>query len=112
LDMFCKEIGIKAPSASTIARIIKWLKDRGEILDPNVKVSLYGRTGKVDISNRYNIPIIEDSAQALGARYKGQCAGTFGFSGNFSFYPSKALGAFGDAGAVVTNDEETAKKGL
>jgi len=108
--MFCKEIGIKAPSASTIARIIKWLKDRGEILDPNVKVSLYGRTGKVDISNRYNIPIIEDSAQALGARYKGQCAGTFGFSGNFSFYPSKALGAFGDAGEVVTNDEETAEK--
>jgi len=40
LDMFCKEIWIKAPSASTIARIIKWLKDRGEILDPNVKVSL------------------------------------------------------------------------
>jgi dTDP-4-amino-4,6-dideoxygalactose transaminase len=64
----------------------------------------------VEISNRYNIPIIEDSAQALGARYKGKCAGTFGFSGNFSFYPSKVLGAFGDAGAVVTNDEETAEK--
>jgi transposase InsO family protein/transposase-like protein len=52
LDMFCKEIGIKAPSASTIARIIKWLKDRGEILDPNVKVSLYGKTGKLVIRKR------------------------------------------------------------
>ena len=49
LDVFCKEMGIKAPSASTIARIIKWLKDRGEILDPNVKVSLYGKTGKLVI---------------------------------------------------------------
>lgn len=64
----------------------------------------------LEISQRYNIYIIEDSAQALGAKYKGKYAGTFGLSGNFSFYPSKVLGAFGDAGAVVTNDEEVYEK--
>ena len=64
----------------------------------------------VEISQKHNIPIIEDSAQALGAKYKGKSAGTFGLTGNFSFYPSKVLGAFGDAGAVVTNDENIAEK--
>lgn len=64
----------------------------------------------VDIAKKHNLILIEDSAQALGARYKGKCAGTFGLSGNFSFYPAKLLGAFGDAGAVVTNDEEFAEK--
>jgi dTDP-4-amino-4,6-dideoxygalactose transaminase len=58
----------------------------------------------VDLAKKYNIIIIEDSAQSLGATYGGKGAGTFGLSGNFSFYPAKLLGTFGDAGAIITND--------
>ncbi|NOZ25643.1 MAG: DegT/DnrJ/EryC1/StrS family aminotransferase [Nitrospirae bacterium] len=64
----------------------------------------------VDIARRYGIVIIEDSAQAIGAAYRGKRAGTFGLAGCFSFYPAKLLGAFGDAGAVVTDDEAFADK--
>jgi dTDP-4-amino-4,6-dideoxygalactose transaminase len=64
----------------------------------------------VEIAKKRNIIIIEDSAQALGAQYKRKNAGTFGLSGCFSFYPAKLLGAFGDAGAIVTNDSEFADK--
>jgi dTDP-4-amino-4,6-dideoxygalactose transaminase len=54
------------------------------------------------------LPVLEDAAQAVGARKNGQMAGTFGDIATFSFYPSKNLGAFGDGGAVVTDDEELA----
>lgn len=64
----------------------------------------------VDISTKYNIPIIEDAAQGLGAKFKGKMAGTFGLYGSISFYPSKVLGAFGDAGLIVTNNDEFAHK--
>jgi dTDP-4-amino-4,6-dideoxygalactose transaminase len=64
----------------------------------------------VYIAEKHNLFIIEDSAQALGASYKGKRAGTFGLAGCFSFYPAKLLGAFGDAGAIVTNDKEFAEK--
>jgi len=64
----------------------------------------------VDIAIKRNIILIEDSAQALGAQYKGKSAGTFGLSGCFSFYPAKLLGAFGDAGAIVTDNSEFADK--
>jgi dTDP-4-amino-4,6-dideoxygalactose transaminase len=64
----------------------------------------------VDMAKKYNLKIIEDSAQSLGAVYKGKGAGTFGLSGNFSFYPAKLLGTFGDAGAVVTDDNGFAEK--
>lgn len=64
----------------------------------------------LDIANKHYIIIIEDSAQALGAQYKRKSAGTFGLSGCFSFYPAKLLGAFGDAGAIVTDDSEFADK--
>jgi len=55
---------------------------------------------------RFKVPVIEDSAQALGATYKGKMAGSIGLSGCFSFYPAKILGACGDAGALVTNDKK------
>ncbi len=60
------------------------------------------------LAEKHNLIVIEDAAQALGATYKGKMAGSFGFAGCFSFYPFKALGAFGDAGALVTNDEKVA----
>lgn len=64
----------------------------------------------VNIASKYNLIIIEDAAQSLGATYKGKVAGTFGLAGCFSFYPAKLLGAFGDAGAIVTDDENFAEK--
>jgi len=60
-----------------------------------------------NIAKKYNLIIIEDAAQALGAKYKGQCAGTFGYAGAISFFPAKVLGAFGDGGAVLCKDRDT-----
>lgn len=73
-----------------------------------------GRTCDMDalqeIADKNNLTIIEDSAQALGSRFKGKFAGTFGAAGTFSFYPAKLLGCFGDGGAVVTNDDKMAEQ--
>ncbi len=60
----------------------------------------------LDVANKRNWHIIEDAAQAFGATYNGKKAGTFGICGAFSFYPAKSLGAFGDAGMLITNDEK------
>ncbi len=77
-------------------------------------VQLNGRTCDMDtlqtIANHHGLLIIEDAAQALGSRFNGKCAGTFGLAGTFSFYPAKLLGCFGDGGAVVTNDDRIGKK--
>ena len=59
-----------------------------------------------NIAKKYNLIIIEDAAQALGAKYKGEFAGTMGLAGTISFYPAKTLGSFGDAGAILTNNKE------
>ena len=64
----------------------------------------------LNIADTHKLIIIEDAAQSLGAKYKNRCAGSFGLAGCFSFYPAKLLGTFGDAGAVVTNDENFAHK--
>jgi dTDP-4-amino-4,6-dideoxygalactose transaminase len=76
-------------------------------------VHLYGQTCDMDeinqIAKKYNLKIIEDSAQAHGAFYKDKKAGNLGDASGFSFYPGKNLGALGDGGAVTTNDEELAK---
>ncbi|MDR2643482.1 MAG: DegT/DnrJ/EryC1/StrS family aminotransferase [Planctomycetaceae bacterium] len=64
----------------------------------------------LDLCQRKGLMLLEDSAQALGAKYKGQYAGLFGKGGILSFYPSKTLGAMGDGGCVITNDEEIYKK--
>lgn len=62
----------------------------------------------LDIAKRHNLIVVEDSAQALGSKYKGRMVGTMGLWGVFSFYPSKMVGTFGDAGALVTNDDTIA----
>lgn len=71
---------------------------------------LNGRTANMDalqaIAEEHGLLIIEDSAQALGSRFKRKCAGTFGVAGVISFYPAKTLGCLGDGGIVFTNDEE------
>ena len=64
----------------------------------------------LDFAKKYNLIIIEDSAQAHGAFYKNKRAGNLGDASGFSFYPGKNLGAYGDGGAILTNDEELAKK--
>lgn len=77
-------------------------------------VHLYGQASDmrkiVRICKKYNLKLVEDCAQSHGARYDGKMTGTFGDIGCFSFYPSKNLGAFGDGGAIVTDNEELAKK--
>jgi dTDP-4-amino-4,6-dideoxygalactose transaminase len=60
----------------------------------------------LEIAHRHGLPVIEDGCQAHGAEYKGRKAGSLGVAGCFSFYPGKNLGAFGEAGAVVTANEE------
>jgi dTDP-4-amino-4,6-dideoxygalactose transaminase len=64
----------------------------------------------MNLANDRGIQVIEDAAQAHGARYEGRRAGTFGIAGCFSFYPGKNLGAFGEAGAVVTSDSKLADR--
>ncbi|MGN0496600.1 MAG: DegT/DnrJ/EryC1/StrS family aminotransferase [Lachnospiraceae bacterium] len=77
-------------------------------------VHLYGQPADMDpimeIAKKYNLYVVEDCAQAHGATYKGRMVGSFGDSAGFSFYPGKNLGALGDAGAVVTNNEVLANK--
>jgi dTDP-4-amino-4,6-dideoxygalactose transaminase len=79
-----------------------------------IPVHLYGRMAEMDavlsFAQRHALAVIEDAAQAHGAQRAGRRAGTIGHAGCFSFYPGKNLGAFGDAGAVVTNDPTVAER--
>lgn len=79
-----------------------------------IPVHLYGQACEMDeimeIAKRRGLYVVEDCAQAHGALYKGRMVGSFGIASGFSFYPGKNLGALGDAGAVVTNDAEIARK--
>ena len=77
-------------------------------------VHLNGRTCDMDsittIADRHGLVIIEDAAQALGSKFRGRNAGTFGAAAEFSFYPAKILGCFGDGGGLTTNDADMARK--
>lgn len=79
-----------------------------------IPVHLYGLPAEMDeinaVARKHGIRVIEDAAQAHGAKYRGRRIGTLGDAAAFSFYPGKCLGAFGDAGAVVTNDDDIADK--
>jgi len=103
------------PSISTYNIDPDKIEDR---ISPDTKaimvVHLYGKPVDmdpiIDLSRKYNLKIIEDCAQAHGAKYKGRNVGTLGDIGAFSFYPTKNLGALGDAGAITTNNEDIAKR--
>lgn len=75
-------------------------------------VHLYGQASNmqpiVELCKKYHLRLVEDCAQSHGAKFNGKMTGTFGDIGCFSFYPSKNLGAFGDAGAIVTNEKKIA----
>ncbi len=75
-----------------------------------VPVHIFGQTADMDpilrIARRHGTPVVEDACQAHGAEYKGRRAGSLGIAGCFSFYPGKNLGAFGEAGAITTDDPE------
>jgi dTDP-4-amino-4,6-dideoxygalactose transaminase len=85
----------------------------GERTRAIIPVHLFGHPADMSsirsLADRHGIPVIEDACQAHGARYEGRRAGSLGLAGCFSFYPGKNLGAFGEAGAVVTSDEELAR---
>lgn len=79
-----------------------------------IPVHLYGQTADMDpilaIAKRHNVYVVEDACQAHGAEYKGRKAGSFGHAGCFSFYPGKNLGALGEAGGIVTSDDQLKRK--
>jgi dTDP-4-amino-4,6-dideoxygalactose transaminase len=97
-----------------------YLKKRSASADKRTKpkavipVHLYGQPADMDpilaIAKQYDLKVIEDAAQAHVAEYKGRRIGSLGDMACFSFYPGKNLGAYGDAGAIVTNDEDLALK--
>ncbi|MBI4834565.1 MAG: DegT/DnrJ/EryC1/StrS family aminotransferase [Planctomycetes bacterium] len=93
-------------------KIEDYLKRNGKKVKAVMPVHLYGQCAEMDaiteLSRKYNIAVVEDAAQAIGSKYKNKHAGTFGIFGCFSFFPSKNLGAWGDAGLVTTNDEKSA----
>lgn len=89
----------------------KAITDRTKCILP---VHLWGQAVAIDrvcaIADRAGIPVLEDCAQGQRTLFQGQHVGTFGVAGCFSFYPTKNLGAYGDAGAIITNDDDLATR--
>lgn len=96
---------------SALREAAERLKGKAKAVIP---VHLYGQTADMDAINEvaaeFGLKVIEDAAQAQGARYKGKSAGTLADAAAFSFYPGKNLGACGEAGAVTTNDKAVAER--
>ncbi len=94
-----------------IAQVEAKISPRTKAIMP---VHLYGHPVDMDalmaVARRHNLVVIEDACQAHGARYKGKRVGSLGHAAAFSFYPAKNLGAYGDGGIVVTNDESANTK--
>lgn len=94
-----------------VTKIEEKITDKTKVI---IAVHLYGQCADMDpimdIAKRHNLLVLEDAAQAHGALYKGRKAGSLGDIAEFSFYPGKNLGAFGDAGCITTNNEELAKR--
>jgi aminotransferase EvaB len=92
-----------------VARVEERISARTRCILP---VHLWGAPVDLDpllaLARRHSLAVVEDCAQAHGSRYRGRMAGTFGAAGCFSFYPTKNIGAYGDAGAVVTDDDALA----
>jgi dTDP-4-amino-4,6-dideoxygalactose transaminase len=94
-----------------VAQIADKITKKTRVIMP---VHLYGQMADMDpvmhLAEKHKLIVIEDAAQAIGAEYKGRRAGSIGHYGCFSFFPSKNLGAIGDAGMIVTNDAQRAEK--
>ncbi|MFB9325887.1 DegT/DnrJ/EryC1/StrS family aminotransferase [Paenibacillus aurantiacus] len=111
-------VGLRPVIADVGSNLTMNADELERLITPDTKaiipVHLYGHpapmTKIMELADAYNLAVVEDSAQAHGATYKGRMAGSIGDLGCFSFYPSKNLGAFGDAGAITTNDEALADK--
>jgi dTDP-4-amino-4,6-dideoxygalactose transaminase len=92
-------------------KILKALSSKTKAI---ILVHLYGRPAEMDLINKialeHNLIVIEDSAQAIGAKYKGRKVGVLGHAASTSFYPGKNLGALGDGDAILTNDDEVAHR--
>ena len=94
--------------------ILRRRKAQGARCKGVVPVHLYGQSADMDsimaFAEKHDLVVVEDACQAHGATYKGKTVGSMGAAGCFSFYPGKNLGAFGEGGALVTNDEAIANK--
>ena len=92
------------------AKIEAAVTPRTKVIMP---VHLFGQLADMDpicqLAAKHNIQVVEDAAQAIGAKYKGKAAGNFGIAGCLSFFPSKNLGGFGDGGMILTNDADLAE---
>jgi len=93
-NLICPKSIEEAITSNTVGIMPTQLNGRVCDMDPIIK-----------IANKHGLFIVEDAAQGLGARYKGQHAGTFGLASCISFFPAKVLGCFGDAGAILVNDK-------
>tara|TARA_Y100000748_G_scaffold302011_1_gene303347 strand:+ start:231 stop:1334 length:1104 start_codon:yes stop_codon:yes gene_type:complete len=93
------------------SKIMEKITDKTKAIIP---VHLYGHPSNMtkinSIAKKYDFHVIEDCAQAHFAKWKGQRVGTFGIAGTFSFYPGKNLGAYGDAGAIISDDDDFSEK--
>ena len=101
-------------SSSLKSSLKQMAADKRKAAKAVIAVHLYGQCADMEdilkVAKEYNLKVIEDTAQAFGASYKGKKAGTMGDCGTVSFFPGKNLGAFGDAGMVLTDGKEMADK--